>query len=29
MMSGSVKVKEHGEWCADARSEQQRVDDFG
>jgi hypothetical protein len=29
MMSGSVKVEEGGEWRADARGEDQRIEDFG
>jgi hypothetical protein len=27
MMSGSVKVKESGKWCADEEREQSRVND--
>jgi hypothetical protein len=27
MVSGSVKVKKSGKWCADAKREQRRVND--
>jgi hypothetical protein len=27
MVSGSVKIKEPGKWCADAQREQSRVND--